>query len=97
MTTIDTGTTDLLCSVADGVATLTLDDPDRRNALTLPMVDEIVDAVHDLGLRVVRAGLDTKRVSSGRRVEDHRGLDEGPPVAGHLADFGTVNPFASAR
>ena len=28
--------------VADGVAVLTLDDPDRRNALTAPMVDEIV-------------------------------------------------------
>ena len=30
--------------VADGVATLTLNQPERRNALTLPMVDEIVDA-----------------------------------------------------
>jgi enoyl-CoA hydratase len=30
--------------VADGVATLTLDDPDRRNALTLDMVDRIVAA-----------------------------------------------------
>ncbi len=27
--------------VADGVATVTLDDPDRRNAISLPMVDEI--------------------------------------------------------
>ena len=31
--------------IADGVATVTLDDPDRRNALTLPMVDEIVAAL----------------------------------------------------
>src|SRR5437762_11050689 len=30
--------------IADGVAVLTLDDPDRRNALTLDMVDEIVAA-----------------------------------------------------
>ena len=30
--------------VADGVATLTLNDPDRRNALTLDMVDRIVAA-----------------------------------------------------
>lgn len=30
--------------ITDGVATVTLDDPDRRNALNLPMVDEIVDA-----------------------------------------------------
>ena len=28
--------------VDDGVATVTLDDPDRRNSLSLPMVDEIV-------------------------------------------------------
>jgi enoyl-CoA hydratase len=30
--------------VADRVATLTLNDPDRRNALSLPMVDELVQA-----------------------------------------------------
>jgi enoyl-CoA hydratase len=30
--------------IADGVAVVTLSDPDRRNALTLPMVTEIVDA-----------------------------------------------------
>ncbi|HTN79477.1 MAG TPA: enoyl-CoA hydratase [Acidimicrobiales bacterium] len=34
--------------VADGVATLTLDDPDRRNALTLPMVGEIVAAMDEI-------------------------------------------------
>jgi enoyl-CoA hydratase len=30
------------CEVADGVAIVTLDDPERRNALNLDMVDEIV-------------------------------------------------------
>ena len=30
--------------ITDGVATVTLTDPERRNALTLPMVTEIVDA-----------------------------------------------------
>jgi enoyl-CoA hydratase len=29
--------------VSDGVAVITLNDPERRNALNLPMVDEIVD------------------------------------------------------
>jgi enoyl-CoA hydratase len=31
-------------AVNDGVAVVTLNDPERRNALNLPMVDEIVDA-----------------------------------------------------
>jgi enoyl-CoA hydratase len=31
--------------VGDGVAVLTLNDPERRNALNLPMVDEIVEAM----------------------------------------------------
>lgn len=34
--------------IADGVATVTLADPDRRNALTLPMVTEIADLFDDL-------------------------------------------------
>jgi enoyl-CoA hydratase len=36
------------CSVDDRVATVTLDDPDRRNALNLDMVDEIVAIVDGL-------------------------------------------------
>src|SRR4051794_40181950 len=31
------------CDIADGVAVVTLDDPERRNALNLAMVDEIVE------------------------------------------------------
>jgi enoyl-CoA hydratase len=34
--------------ITAGVATLTLADPDRRNALTLPMVSEIEEAVDEL-------------------------------------------------
>lgn len=34
--------------ISAGVATITLADPDRRNALTLPMVTEIVDLFDDL-------------------------------------------------
>lgn len=37
------GASTVRTEVADGVATVTLDDPDRRNALNLGMVDEIVD------------------------------------------------------
>jgi enoyl-CoA hydratase len=35
-------------AVANGVATVSLADPDRRNALTLPMVTEIVDTFDQL-------------------------------------------------
>jgi enoyl-CoA hydratase len=35
-------------AVVDGVATVTLADPDRRNALTLPMVTEIMDLFDQL-------------------------------------------------
>jgi enoyl-CoA hydratase len=38
------------------VATLTLQAPDRRNSLTLPMVDEIVAAVDDLEQRTEEVG-----------------------------------------
>jgi enoyl-CoA hydratase len=34
--------------IADGVATVTLTDPERRNALTLPMVGEMVAALEQL-------------------------------------------------
>jgi enoyl-CoA hydratase/carnithine racemase len=36
-TSLDTGTTDLLCSVADGVATIVFNRPDAKNALSAPM------------------------------------------------------------
>jgi enoyl-CoA hydratase len=35
-------------ATSNGVATLTLNDPERRNALTLPMVTEICDALDEL-------------------------------------------------
>ena len=36
---------EVLTDITDGVAVVTLDAPDRRNALTLPMVDEITAAL----------------------------------------------------
>lgn len=41
----------LRVEVADGVGRLTLDDPPRRNALNLDLVDEIVAALDDLEAR----------------------------------------------
>ncbi len=38
---------EVLIEIADGVAVVTLDAPDRRNALTLPMVSEIAAAVEE--------------------------------------------------
>ena len=38
MTTIETGTTDLLAEVSDGVAVLTMNRPERRNALSEAML-----------------------------------------------------------
>jgi enoyl-CoA hydratase/carnithine racemase len=35
--TIDTGTPELLCSIADGVATITFNRPEAKNALSAPM------------------------------------------------------------
>lgn len=47
----------LLVDIADGVATLTLNNPDERNSLTAPMVEEIVAAMkqieHDEGVGAV--------------------------------------------
>ena len=41
-TTIDTGTTELLCSIADGVATLTFNRPEAKNALSAPMSQGLI-------------------------------------------------------
>jgi len=41
MTELDTGTDDLLARIEDGVAVLTLNRPERRNALSVPMLSAI--------------------------------------------------------
>lgn len=67
-------------TVEDRVAVLTLDDPERRNALTLPMVDEIVAAMDqveagDVGAVIVTgappafcAGADLSHLGASRRA-----------------------------
>lgn len=47
-TQIDTGTQTLLCTMSDGVATLTLNNPDKRNALG----DEMTPALREMLLRL---------------------------------------------
>jgi 2-(1,2-epoxy-1,2-dihydrophenyl)acetyl-CoA isomerase len=48
MSEIDTGTTDLLASVEDGVAVLTMNRPDRRNAMSNPMMDAMGRVLADV-------------------------------------------------
>jgi len=48
MTDIDTGTTDVLASVDDGVAVITLNRPERRNAFSMPMVEALGDLLGKL-------------------------------------------------
>lgn len=43
----DTGTDDIAVEVADGVMTITLNRPDRRNAMSGPMLDGLVAALAD--------------------------------------------------
>jgi 2-(1,2-epoxy-1,2-dihydrophenyl)acetyl-CoA isomerase len=43
MSDIDTGTTDLLAHVDDGVAVITLNRPERRNAFSMPMIEALGD------------------------------------------------------
>lgn len=72
-------------TVADGVAVVTVDDPDRRNALTLPLVEQLgavfdtIEADPAVGAIVVTgagtafcAGADLGHLGSGRDDESAR-------------------------
>lgn len=78
MTTIDTGTEDLLASLDDGVATITMNRPDRRNAMSGAMNQALarvladVEIDDDVGCVVLTgaggafcAGGDVKGMASG--------------------------------
>jgi 2-(1,2-epoxy-1,2-dihydrophenyl)acetyl-CoA isomerase len=78
MTDIDTGTNDLLARVDDGVAVLTMNRPERRNALSGPMLDALgrmlagMEVDDDVGCVVLTgaggafcAGGDVKGMASG--------------------------------
>jgi 2-(1,2-epoxy-1,2-dihydrophenyl)acetyl-CoA isomerase len=79
MRTIDTGTADLLAAVEDGVATLTMNRPDRRNAMSRAMNEALarvlaeVEVDDDVGCVVITgaggafcAGGDVKGMAGGR-------------------------------
>ena len=79
MRTIDTGTDDLLAGVEDGVATLTMNRPERRNAMSGAMNQALarvlaeVEVADDVGCVVLTgagdafcAGGDVKGMASGR-------------------------------
>ena len=78
MRTIDTGTDDLLAAVDDGVATLTMNRPERRNAMSRAMNEALarvlaeVEVADDVGCVVLTgaggafcAGGDVKGMASG--------------------------------
>lgn len=82
MSDIDTGTQDLLATVEDGVAELTLNRPERRNALSLPMVDALARVLADLEAdegvgAVVLTGAGEAFCAGG----DVKGFAERPPGA----------------
>jgi enoyl-CoA hydratase/carnithine racemase len=73
--------TDLIYDVNDGIATITLNRPDRLNAITIPMLNSLSkalrDADQDTGVRVIVltgagrgfcAGLDLKDVAAGTGI-----------------------------
>jgi 2-(1,2-epoxy-1,2-dihydrophenyl)acetyl-CoA isomerase len=45
---IDTGTPDLLAEVDDGVAVITMNRPERRNAFSIPMIDAMARVLSDV-------------------------------------------------
>lgn len=79
MATIDTGTGDLLASLDGGILVLTMNRPERRNALSRPMLaamtDQLASAETDREVRVIVltgaggafcAGGDVKAMAEGR-------------------------------
>ena len=87
MTTLDTGTPDLLAFIDDGVLTLTMNRPDARNALSRPMLQamqqQLVAAEFDPAVRCIVltgsgkafcAGGDVKAMAAGAAAT--RTIDE---------------------
>jgi 2-(1,2-epoxy-1,2-dihydrophenyl)acetyl-CoA isomerase len=91
MTALDTGTEDLLLEISDGIAVITMNRPDRRNALSPPMVSALagvlalVETNDAVGCVVLTgaggafcAGGDVKRMAAP--PEDRSGDPASPPL-----------------
>src|SRR5262245_22476026 len=77
---------DIRCEVRDGVAWVTLNRPNRLNAFTFAMADDLVALIDELGgdpaARVVVLAGAGDAFSSGVDLEDH--IDEQAPAAKSL-------------
>jgi 2-(1,2-epoxy-1,2-dihydrophenyl)acetyl-CoA isomerase len=84
--TIDTGTEDLLAKVDDGVAVVTMNRPERRNALSGAMLDAMARVLADLEIDsgvgcVVLTGAGGAFCAGG----DVKGMAEASPDGGRLS------------
>ncbi|GHB73742.1 enoyl-CoA hydratase [Streptomyces viridiviolaceus] len=86
--------TEATLEVRDGVAVLTLDAPERYNALTLPMCGEMVEAMEEvdrtpgIGALVVRGA--GKAFCSGADLSTLSDAGKDPLDASAFADLGTL-------
>ena len=106
MTKIDTGTNELLCDLEDGVATVTLNKPEKRNALgdiltpalrsillTLE-ADERCGAILLTGAgRAFCAGGDVSGMGSNRGKDDE--APKGPPTVDEAVASNSPSAFNS--
>jgi len=82
-------TSDLIETIRDGVATLTMNRPERRNAMSSPMLDAMLDALKryadDVDVRVVVLTGAGNGFCSGGDIKAMAG-GTGPTAAGTLED-----------
>ena len=72
---------DLILSVENGVATLTMNRPDARNALSEAMRTDLAKALHDVeqdpAVRCVRSHRRGRAFHGRRRRQEHGGKPQG--------------------
>ena len=88
----DTASTEVLLAIADGVAEITLNAPERLNALSPAMLDELSDAyrrAEEAGVRALVLRGEGRAFSAGRDISDVDPRHD--DVIGYLA--GRVQPL----